>query len=317
MKRVWIALLLLTLAMGPAGAQSVGARNKFKVGRGAFSRENYKEAIRSFEEAIREDASYLDAHYMLGLAFYGDKNYAKAEEKLRYVISLDPQFVAAYQYLGQVLSEQKKYAEARKVFQDMQRVPGVGVAAHYLLGVVAYQEKDLKLAEKCWSEAARLDSKDARSRNNLGVLRSSQGKHGDALVQFQTASRLAPENPSYLLNEAWELVALNRLEQARNQLKRVQKLADTRHDVGFLASAMLARLDKNPTRALELCDSCLKRNPEYTQAWLLKARLLEELGKPAEAVEAYRKTLESDPNVEEAESSLQRLKPAAAPNPAP
>lgn len=324
MRRLLVLLFAASLLQGWAGAQSVSARNKFKVGRGAFAHENYKEAIRCFDEALKEDPTYLDAHYMLGLAYYGDKNYAKAEEKLRYVLGLDPQFWVAYQYLGQVLTDQKKYAEARKLFQDMQKVPGVGASAQYLLGVVAYQEKDLKMAERCWTEVARLDPKDARCHNNLGVLRSFEGKHAEALVQFQTAVHLNGENAGYYVNEAWELIALNRTDQARNELQRAQKLADTRHDVGFLAVALLDRLEKHPDRALQRCEEALKRNPDYTLAWLLKARLLEQLGKPAEALEAYRKTLESDPNVAEAEAAVKRLTPPAgsptpkdAPSPGP
>jgi tetratricopeptide (TPR) repeat protein len=301
--------LLLVLLGLPACSQPVGARNKYKIARGYFQRGEYAKAVEYFESTIQEDAGYLDAHYMLGLTYFGMENYPKAEEKLTYVIALDPQFVQAYQYLGQVYVAQKKFEAAKKHFHKMSTVPGGGPAAQYCLGVVAYQEKNLAAAEKFWVEAARLDPKDGRSRNNLGVLRSSEGKHGEALVQFQLASKLAPENPGYLVNEAAELIELQRLDQARAKLTRAGKLADTRHDVGFMAEAWLAKLDGKWDAVVNHCDSCLKRNPDYTQAWLLKAQALEHLKKPEEAVQAYTKALESDPNLKEAELSLARLQP--------
>lgn len=309
-------LLFLLLCVVPVFGQSVGARNKFKVGRGEFQREKYKEAIKYFEQAIAEDAGYLDAHYMIGLSYYGEKNMAKAEEKLRYVIGLDPTFFPAYQYLGQILTEQKKFDQAKQLFQKMQSVPGAGALPHYAMGVVAYQEKNLKLAEKSWQEAARLDPKDPRSRNNLGVLRSAEGKHGDALAQFQMAAKMGPENPTYLFNEAWELVLLNRTKPASDHLLRVRKLANDRHDVGFAAEALMEKINKKWDKVLNHAESSLKRNPDYTQAWLLKGEALEQLGRAPEALEAYRKAVESDSNLLEAQKSVDRLQ-AAAPSPSP
>jgi len=315
-RRLVLLCLMMLSCCGWLWAQPVGARNKYKIARGYFQRGDYPKAVEFFESTLKEDASYIDAHYMLGLTYLAMENYPKAEEKLNYVTALDPQFVQAYQYLGQAYVAQKKFEEAKKTFQKLHSVPGGGTAAQYCLGVVAYQEKNLSSAEKYWTEAARLDPKDARSRNNLGVLRSSEGKHGDALVQFQMASKLAPENPAYLLNEAMELVALNRLEQARKQLTRVSKLADQRHDVGFLAEAVTAKLDNKWEAVVNHCDSCLKRNADYTQAWLLKAQALEQLKKPSEAVQAYEEAIKSDPNLKEAEQALAKLK-AALPSPSP
>ena len=317
MTRAWLMVLLILACLTPLWGQPVGARNKYKIARGYFQRGEYAKAVEYFESTIQEDAGYLDAHYMLGLTYFGMENYPKAEEKLTYVIALDPQFVQAYQYLGQVYVAQKKFEAAKKHFHKMSTVPGGGPAAQYCLGVVAYQEKNLGAAEKFWVEAARLEPKDARSRNNLGVLRSCEGKHGEALVQFQLAAKLAPENPAYLLNEAGELVALNRLDQARAKLARVGKLADTRHDVGFMAEALTAKLDGKWEAVVNHCESCLKRNADFTQAWLLKAQALEQLKKPEEALQAYTKALESDPNLKEAELSMARLKPAASPTPEP
>lgn len=308
-------LMVFTLLLGlawPAAAQPVSARNKYKIARGHFQRGEYARAAEYFESTIKEDASYLDAYYMLGLTYMAMENYPKAEEKLNYVITFDPQFKEAYQYLGQVYMAQKKLDAAKKLFQKLATVPGGGPDAQYCLGVVAYQEKNLAAAEKYWNEAARLNPQDARSRNNLGVLRASEGKHGEALVHFQLASKLKPENPAYLLNETMEMVALQRLDQARKNLARVTKLADQRHDVGFLAEAVSARLDGKWDKVVNLCDSCLKRNADYTQAILLKAQALEELKKPKEALEAYQQALTSDPNLKDAEASVARLKQATA-----
>ncbi|MBS2037764.1 tetratricopeptide repeat protein [bacterium] len=313
MIRVLILLLALSL---PLLAQPPSARNKFKIGRGFFSKGDYNQAIQFLNQALSEDPDYLDALYMLGLSYFGQKNYAKAEEQLQVVIRRDPQFLEAYQYLGQVYMAQKKYDQAKAHFQKMTGVPGAGVAAQYCLGVVYYQQKNLAMAEKSWREAVRLDNKDARSHNNLGVLSSVQGKHVEALAEFQLASKLNPENPSYLVNAAAEMITLKHLDQARAQLARVDKLSGQRLDVGAVGGAYLAKLDGNWDKVIQYTTLALNQNEDYTQAMMLKAEALEHMKKNEEALKFYEQAAESDPNLKEAEEAVARLK-ALQPKPEP
>lgn len=315
MRKILSLLVLLALCL-PAAAQPVGSRNKYKIGRGFFTRGDYNQAVQYLQEALKEDPNYLDALYMLGLSYYGQKNYAKAEEQLGLVIRYDPQFVEAYQYLGQIYMAQKKYDQAKAHFQKMSGVPGGGVVAQYCLGVVYYQQQNLPMAEKSWKEAIRLDNKNARSHNNLGVLRSAEGKFVEAMTEFQLAAKLDPENPSYLVNLAAAMIELKQNENARLQLQRADKLSGKRIDVGAVGAAYLAKIDKQWEKVLQYTTMALTQNDDYTQAMLLKGEALEQLKKPEEALKMYQQALESDPNVKEAEAAVARLKkpePAKAP----
>ena len=298
MKKLVCLLTLLALCL-PASAQPVSSRNKYKIGRGFFSKGDYNQAVQYLQEAIKEDPSYLDALYILGLSYFGQKNYAKAEEQLAMVIRYDAQFVEAYQYLGQVYMAQKKYDQAIAHFQRMSSVPG---------GVVYYQQQKLPQAEKAWKEAIRLDNKNARSHNNMGVLRSAEGKFVEALTEFQLASKLDPENPAYLVNMAATMIELKQVANARTNLQRADKLSGKRIDVGALGAAYLAKLDGHWDKVLQYTTMAITQNDDYTQAMLLKAEALEQLKKPEEALKMYQQALESDPNVKEAEQGVARLK---------
>ncbi len=316
MKKLLPLFLSLALCL-PAPPQPVSSRNKYKIGRGFFTRGDYNQAVQYLREALKEDPNYLDALYMLGLSYYGQKNYAKAEEQLGLVIRYDPQFVEAYQYLGQIYMAQKKYDQAKAHFQKMSGVPGGGVAAQYCLGVVFYQQQNLPMAEKSWKEAIRLDNKNARSHNNLGVLRSAEGKFVEAMTEFQLAAKLDPENPSYLVNLASAMIELKQNENARLQLQRADKLSGKRIDVGAVGAAYLAKIDKQWEKVLQYTTMALTQNDDYTQAMLLKGEALEQLKKPEEALKMYEQALESDPNVKEAEAAVARLKKPEPPKEAP
>ena len=174
------------------------------------------------------------------------------------------------------------------------------------------------MAEKSWKEAIRLDNKNARSHNNLGVLRSAEGKYVEAMTEFQLASKLDPENPSYLVNLAAAMIELKQIENARLQLARADKLSGKRIDVGAVGAAYLAKLDNQWEKVLQYTTMALTQNDDYTQAMLLKGEALEHLKKPEEALKLYEQALESDPNVKEAENAIGRLKkpePTKTPEP--
>ncbi len=61
-------------------------------------------------------------------------------------------------------------------------------------------------------------------------------------------------------------------------------------------------------KALQECDNVLKMDSSLAEAHNLRGVILEELGRPFEALGAYRKALQLEPNFPEAESNLSELK---------
>ena len=315
---IWL-LLLVQLGGGAqsVAAQSVSARNTFKVGRTCFDKGDYKRALEYFEKAIKEDGTYSDAHFMAGLAYLGLKDYDKAADKLKYCIQIDPMFLPGYQYLGNVYLQQKKYREAKEHFNRMLSVPKAGADATYCLGVLAYAQKDLKEAERLWKEALRMDPKLVKARFNLGVLALDGKRYPEALSSFQEASRMMPDNPNYQLFQGIVLVETGNKIGARAALDRVKRHADKRHDLGFFGVALDHYLDGRFEKCVEACDAALTRNEDLTWAMIFKARSLEQLKKTKEALKAYQDALDSDPNLKEAEAAVGRLGAAASPTPSP
>lgn len=322
------AILTFILTLGPGGlpisgpacwAQSVGARNQFKIGRSSFEKGDYKKAIEYFDRAIKEEQNFSDAHFLAGLSYLGLKEYEKAREKLEYTIQLEPRFLPSYQYLGQVYLAQKKYDKAREVFTALQRVAGGNATSVYCLGVLAYAQKDLKEAERQFREATRLDPKMAKAHNNLGVLCLLEKRYNEAQGYFRTASSIANDQMSYVANAALIHVERGDKNQARPLLDRIRRHSGKRQDLVALAQAMDDFLNSRWEACIKSCDQALAQNEELTWALLLKLRSQKQLKAPdADLKKTAELLLESDPNVKEAQEELARLQstPASTPTPA-
>lgn len=317
-----LLLILLVLALPAAAQRSVTSTNKFKVARTLFEQGNYEKASLALEAIVKEDSTYIDAQYLLGLSYLGQKKYKEAQEKLQATIDLDKLFLPAYQFLGQILLEQKKYKEAREHFLKMMTVPNGGTTARYCLGVVAYVQKDLAGAETEWRETLRLDPKHASAHNNLGILLQSGGKHREAIGEFKQAVRLSPDNPMYRFNVAWEYAELGEKNDAKQELERMKPRVGKRSDLENLGFALYAWLSGDADMALKRARIAVNQNPDLTQGLTLIARALEQQKKLDEARPAWQAVLDSDPNVKEAEAALKRIpepkpSPSASPEASP
>jgi len=78
-------------------------------------------------------------------------------------------------------------------------------------------------------------------------------------------------------------------------ISSLEKLLGTPRDGALLRYSLGLEHAKagNPERAVELYRDALARDPRYSAAWKALGRTLNELNRPAEALEAFRKGIEA------------------------
>ena len=75
--------------------------------------ENYREAIRQFDEAIRHNFNFLDAYINKGIAFYDQKKYDDAIKTFLLGIKVDPNFPDSFYWLGKTWEAKGNKDEAK------------------------------------------------------------------------------------------------------------------------------------------------------------------------------------------------------------
>lgn len=130
----WIVLAVVALAAcsGGRSANEATALDYFKRGNAAYHREDYRHAVRMYQQAAELDPRSAVIQYNLGLACYQAGDYPEAVRALKRALRLDPDMAEAHRNLA--LAEDRLYnLEAAQthynIYQAMVRVREATAAA--------------------------------------------------------------------------------------------------------------------------------------------------------------------------------------------
>ena len=119
---------------GGGGGSAENNRLKLEVGGSAFKVYNqgvdlmrarkYAEAQIKFEEAIRDNPNFAEAHNNLGFTLrqQGSQNYSKALEHYNRAIQLKPSMAETYEYRGVLLAKMGRKANAEKDLDTLKKL---------------------------------------------------------------------------------------------------------------------------------------------------------------------------------------------------
>ena len=158
-----------------------------------------------------------------------------------------------------------------------------------------HRKGDLAQAERLYLQLLEARSDHFDALQMLGVLRSQQGRHLDALSLIGAALRVNPSVPAALLNQGLVLAALGRPEQALASYDKALALrpahAEAHHNRGVALRSL-----KRPAEALASFERALSLRPDYVEALNHRGYVLQDLNRPAEALASYERALAIQPD---------------------
>jgi Flp pilus assembly protein TadD len=131
-----------------------------------------------------------------------NNNLAEAEKKYIEVISLNEENISAYESLGNIYFQEKNYEHAKETFK-------------HILKMLFSEKKVLSSEETNQATEAYLD---------LGLIYKTQGEDKEALLNFQKAFQLGPNNPKVLDSLIEMSIILKNKTLAQKILKNFKKV---------------------------------------------------------------------------------------------
>ncbi|MGO9468007.1 MAG: tetratricopeptide repeat protein [Isosphaeraceae bacterium] len=247
------------------------------------------EAIAEMRAAIRLKPDDADAHYNLGIALKAQGMLDEAIGNYRNALRIQPDLADVHYNLGLALSEQGKLEEAIATFREGLRIQP-DAAAHTNLGIALLQEgkPDQAIAE--FREAIRISPELVEPRLNLGSTLQALGKCDEAIAEFRAAIRVRPGD------ERAHLALGNAL---REQGRHEEAVTAFYSSFGQLPSD-----PDEPGEGLEP-PAWTKSDPgAAAEAYYSRGSGHLAQARPAQAVRAFRKTIDFQPNHAAAHSDL-------------
>jgi len=207
--------------------------NLFELGNELLLEEKIEPAIEVFKKGVALDPHSARMSIGLGIGLYSRGSYDAAIEALCHASDLDPSDPRAYVFLGMIYNGAASQAEevGKRMKRFMETSPDNALAYYYGAltiwkglpgGVPAAEEEQV---EGLLRKAIALDPLLANAHLQLGILLHGQHHEEQAILEFQAAVRLNPDNPDahYHLAQAY----LRTGDEARGEAE-LQRYEDLR-----------------------------------------------------------------------------------------
>ena len=98
------------------------ARLLNKIGIAELMMQRYREAKKTFEQAIKSDRKFADAYNNLGVVYYEERKYGPAVKEYRRAIAVDATSASFYSNLGAALFSKRQFESAVEAYQKAMEI---------------------------------------------------------------------------------------------------------------------------------------------------------------------------------------------------
>jgi len=252
------------------------------------------DAVPAFEAALKTEPDNALAHYHLGIAFNASGKLEQAESEWREAVRLRPPMVAAQQALANVAIRKNDFDLLARTAEQILKDDPQSANAYLLRATAHLGQRDAKGAEEDLKSAMRIAPDDPRPYTQLGVLRVSERKVGEAEKLFEQALQ---KNPGFVdaLQGLFVIYAQQKqpakaVARAEAQVAKAPKSSALEF---ALAQAWL--LDSKPDHAEAALEKAVALDPKNAEALLTLAQLEAQRGSPEKAIANYQRGIQNNP----------------------
>jgi tetratricopeptide (TPR) repeat protein len=190
--------------------------------------DDYPDAIKWLEKAVKLEPGNKDAWYYLGRAYYSRSLLAQSREAFQTVLRLDPHSAKAENNLGLILESEARPSDALDAYRkaiEWQAEPSPQSEQPYLnLGGLLLELDQAGEAVPPLEKAAELAPNNADCHLKLGVAYLRVNRAPAAQSELERAAGLAPENAAIHYQLARLYKQTKQMDKARIEFQRTDEL---------------------------------------------------------------------------------------------
>ncbi|SHF33963.1 Tetratricopeptide repeat-containing protein [Microbulbifer donghaiensis] len=172
-----------------------------------------------------EKLQHLQSLLQRGMQALAAGDIQRASDCCQQVLRIQPDLVQGHFLVGLVALESRNRKIAFSAFSSVVKLQKEHPAAWAQLAKLHMGEGQVNAADAALGEALKYRSEDPLVQDLLGSIYSLMGDYGVARQCFETANRLQPDHPPYLLNYANNLVYSGELDAANAVFNKIVSLS--------------------------------------------------------------------------------------------
>jgi len=237
----------------------------------------FEEARSAYQKALEIQPDFAIAHCNLGIIFTALLDNDHAVFHLKKALELNSDLLPAFNQLGDIYLRLEKYVEARDIFlKSIEKMPA-NIESNHRLGIAYFKLRDFENAKTQFEKVITMDHKHSEVNQylantvlemgdhelamqyyfrqleinpwfetfyNLGVLYMIKERLKEALMYFDRAIALHPDDLPTLLNVAYIYLKRNQREQAILYYEKINQLKPHDPEIQHIITAL--KQDETP-----------------------------------------------------------------------
>jgi tetratricopeptide (TPR) repeat protein len=255
-----------------------------------FNSHDYAHAAEVLNRGLELHPDMPTASAMLGMSYFQLGADEKAEPLLRAALKANPTDNTIEMMLAHILINLRKYTEAASYLNNFLERNPKDQQAWYMLG-----KTYLQMSGDALKKVDEIDPNSVVAHEVAGEIDESMHNYDVALVEYQKAIDMAPQQPGTHMHMANAYWLIGKWESAQTEFKA--ELANDPNNCTArwkLANAMLEANDSNDEAMAQLNQS-IDRCPLLMQARVDRARALIRLGKQSNALPDLQMAVKDSP----------------------
>jgi tetratricopeptide (TPR) repeat protein len=217
---------LFSATLPPSNGLEGLANAALQRGIDRFMKQDYEGAVKEFKRSVglgRGSAFAADAAQYLAMSYLKLDDPENAVKAYQSALQVDPYRDDIRVALGNLYFSRGKFEEARTQYAEAVRVNPTP-ANRYALGQALIELGRFSEAENQYNEIQRLSPREAGGYLGMGLAYSRQGKHEEAIRQFQEAIDRDDDLFEAYAQSGYSYADLGDMESAQNLVKTLERL---------------------------------------------------------------------------------------------
>ncbi len=248
-----------------------------------------RQAIATCQEILEIQPNSADAYRILGESYEAEDNFDEAMSAYTKALEIQPKYAEVHAFLGQLYSQKRWFAEAVNQYQQGIDLGLKWPEVYYNLGNIKHQYGDLEGAINCYETAIILKPNYLKAYLSLGIILELQRNYLAAVDVYRELIRLKPDFVEAYNNLGGVLAALNRTEEAIKVYKEALVLKpdspNLYNNLGFTL------LKNNPIEAIAAYHRAIELDPNFIKAHYNLGKALQIIGEHEWAVKYFQEVI--------------------------